>query len=115
EERHQWAERQLRSRVRFAPWALFTFISALDGTGVPRLLELAANVRESRRRRVSTGELNTILKRAMQTHVPPVVHNKRVKLFYATQAGVDPPTFVLFVNDPTIIHFSYRRFLERTI
>lgn len=115
EERRGWAERQLRSRIRFAPWALYTFISALDGEGVPHLLELANSVREARRQRVSTGELNALLKRAMQTHVPPVVHNKRVKLFYGTQAGVDPPTFVLFVNDPAIIHFSYRRFLERTI
>lgn len=115
EERRAWAERQLRSRVGFAPWALFAFISALDGRGVPELLQMAAAVRESRRQRVGTGELNALLKRAMQTHVPPVVHNKRVKLFYATQAAVDPPTFILFVNDPAIIHFSYRRFLERTI
>ncbi|MGK2965200.1 MAG: ribosome biogenesis GTPase Der [Tepidiformaceae bacterium] len=114
-ERKAWAERQLRSRVRFAPWALFAFVSALEGRGVNELLKFAVQVRESRRLRISTGELNALLKKAMATHVPPVVHNKRVKMFYATQAGVDPPTFILFVNDPSIIHFSYRRFLERTI
>lgn len=114
-DRRNWSERQLQSRLRFSPWALFTFMSALENRGIAEVLTLAAQVRESRRLRVPTPELNALLKKAMQTHVPPVVHSKRVKLFYATQAGVDPPTFILFVNDPSIIHFSYRRFLERTI
>jgi GTP-binding protein len=114
-ERQAWAERQMHSRLRFLPWALVTFVSALEGRGIDRLLELAVEAREARRRRVPTPELNALLKKAMATHVPPVVHNKRLKLFYATQAGIEPPTFVLFVNDPTIIHFTYRRFLERTI
>jgi GTP-binding protein len=47
--------------------------------------------------------------------MPPLVHNKRFKLYYATQAAVDPPTFVLFVNDPALVHFSYRRYLERAL
>ncbi|MEX2080207.1 MAG: ribosome biogenesis GTPase Der [Dehalococcoidia bacterium] len=115
DERKEWLERQMSGRLRFVPWAMIAFISALEGRGIAHLLALAAQAREARRRRVSTGDLNGALKRALQTHVPPLVHNKRVKLFYATQAGVDPPTFVLFVNDPKIIHFSYRRFLEKTL
>ena len=58
---------------------------------------------------------NGTLTRAMREHVPPLVRNKRFKLYYATQAGVDPPTFILFVNDPALVHFSYKRYLERAL
>ncbi len=109
------AESQLRSRMQFVPWAMVHFISALEGKGLDRLLELAAEVREARRRRIPTADLNGTLNRAIRSHVPPLVHNKRFKLFYATQAGVDPPTFVLFANDPALVHFSYRRYLERAL
>lgn len=114
-ERRDWADRQMRGRVRFAPWALVQFISALKGNGLEELLKLAVDVRDARRRRVPTPELNSLLKKAIQSHSPPVVHSKRLKLLYATQASIEPPTFVLFVNDPKIVHFSYRRYLERTI
>lgn len=114
-ERRIWAERQMKGRIAFVPWAMVTFISALDGRGLDRLLELAAQAREARRRRIATGELNSILRKAFMKHGPAVVRHKRLKLLYATQAGIEPPTFVLFVNDPTIVHFSYRRYLERAI
>jgi GTP-binding protein len=114
-ERREWAERQMKGRLQFVPWALVTFISAMEGKGLDRLLELAGHVREARRRRVQTPELNALLTKAMREHVPPLVHNRRFKLFYATQAAIDPPTFVLFVNDPALVHFSYRRYLERAI
>ncbi|OAI39939.1 hypothetical protein AYO38_01185 [bacterium SCGC AG-212-C10] len=115
EERRGWSERQMKSRMQFVPWALVTFISALEGRGLPRLLELSAEARTARRRRIPTPELNSILKKAIAAHMPPVVHSKRFKLLYATQAGIEPPTFVLFVNDPQIVHFSYKRYLERAI
>ncbi len=111
----EWAERQMRGKVKFVPWAMVTFISALEGRGLGQLLRLAREAREARRRRLTTGELNALLAKAMREHVPPLVHNKRFKLYYATQAGIDPPTFVLFVNDPALVHFSYRRYLERAI
>ena len=111
----EWAERQLRGRVKFVPWAMFTFISAKERRGLPELLKLAATIRESRRRRLTTPELNATLAKALRDHVPPLVHNRRFKLLYATQVAVDPPTFVLFVNDPELLHFSYRRYLERAI
>lgn len=79
------------------------------------MLNLAKEAREARRRRIPTGELNALFKRAVSKHVPPVVHHKRLKVLYATQAAIDPPTFVVFVNDPAIVHFSYRRYLEREI
>ena len=115
EERRAWAESQMRGRVKFAPWAMVTFISALEGKGTDDLLKLAQDAREARRRRLSTGELNSALKKAIREHVPPLVQNKRFKLLYATQAGIDPPTFILFVNDPKLVHFSYRRYLERRL
>jgi GTP-binding protein len=105
----------MKGRMQFAPWAMVTRISALEGKGLDALLELAAQAREARRRRVPTPELNALLGRALREHVPPLVRNKRFKLLYATQAGIDPPAFVLFVNDPSLVHFSYRRYLERTL
>jgi GTP-binding protein len=115
EERRTWSERQMNTRLQFVPWALVAFISALELRGLDRLLALAATVRESRRRRVPTPELNALLTKAIREHVPPLVHNRRFKLLYATQASIDPPTFILFVNDPALVHFSYRRYLERAI
>lgn len=115
EDRRDWAERQMRGKIRFVPWALVTYISALESRGLPELLRLAKTAREARRRRISTPDLNALLTKAIREHVPPLVHNKRFKLFYATQADVDPPTFILFVNDPALVHFSYRRYLERAI
>jgi GTP-binding protein len=114
-ERRAWAEKQMRGRMSFAPWAMVTFISALEGRGLDRLLKLAVEVREARRRRIPTGELNGVLRKAFMKHGPAVVRHKRLKLLYATQASVDPPSFILFVNDPAIVHFSYRRYLERAI
>jgi len=104
-----------RRKLGLAPWAPVAFGSAPTGRGVDDLLRLAAEARAARRRRVPTGELNVLLRSAFRKHAPPVFHHKRLKLFYAPQAGVDPPTFVLFVNDPDLVHFSYRRYLERTI
>ncbi len=115
EARRAWADAQMRGRVKFAPWAMVTFISALEGKGIGELLELVQEAREARRRRLSTAELNSLLNKAIREHVPPLVRNKRFKLFYATQADIDPPVFILFVNDPKLVHFSYRRYLERSI
>jgi GTP-binding protein len=92
-----------------------TFISAKEARGTSELLKLAQDAREARRTRLSTAELNSALKRAIREHVPPLVQNKRFKLLYATQAGIDPPTFIMFVNDPKLVHFSYRRYLERRL
>jgi GTP-binding protein len=111
----EWADRQMAGRLQFAPWAMVAMISALEGKGLDRLLKAAVDAREARRRRVPTPELNAVLSKALREHMPPLVRNKRFKLLYATQAGIDPPAFILFVNDPTLVHFSYRRYLERTL
>jgi GTPase len=114
-ERREWSERQMKGRMQFAPWAVVTYISALEGRGLDDLLKLAVQVRDARRRRMSTGDLNAALTKAFREHVPPLVRNKRFKLLYATQGSVEPPTFILFVNDPSLVHFSYKRYLERAI
>lgn len=106
---------RIDSRYRFAPWAPVHFTSALTGDGIPDLLQLAVHVDEVRRRRVQTSELNRVLQRAFVTNSPRSVGRRRLKLLYVTQAEVQPPTFVFFVNDPELLHFAYRRYLENRI
>ncbi len=102
-------------RYKFAPWAPVMFTSAQTGEGVQDLLELCAHVAEVRERRVQTGELNRLIHRAMAEHGPPTIRHKKLKVMYVTQAAVSPPTFVFFVNDPELVHFSYGRFLENQL
>lgn len=102
-------------RYKFAPWAPVLFTSALTGEGVQDLLELCVHVAEVRQRRVQTSELNRVIHRAMAEHGPPTIRHKKLKVMYVTQAEVAPPTFVFFVNDPELVHFSYGRFLENRL
>lgn len=113
-DRHGFA-RRVDQRYHFVPWAPVQFTSALTGEGIRELLELAVHIDQVRRRRVQTSELNLVVHRAMADHGPPAVHGKRLKVMYATQAETEPPTFVFFVNDPKLLHFSYRRFLENRL
>src|SRR5215210_311682 len=73
------------------------------------------DISRERRKRISTGELNRVLRAASERQTPPVVRGRRPKIFYGTQAGVAPPTFVFFANDAALIHFSYRRYLENRL
>lgn len=107
--------RVLRYRTRFVPWAPILFISAKERQGLDAMLDAVLAVGEQRERRVSTGELNQLLRRAITAHQPPSVNGRRIKLLYATQAEVKPPTFVFFVNDASLLHFGYRRYLENKI
>jgi GTPase len=102
-------------RYKFVPWAPVMFTSAVTREGIPDLLQLAVHIHQVRQRRVQTSELNRAVHRAVAEHGPPVVGNKRLRVMYVTQAEVEPPTFVLFVNDPELVHFSYRRYLENRI
>lgn len=107
--------RQVDHRYRFVPWAPVMFTSAVSGEGVRDLLELTVHIASVRERRIRTSELNRTVQRAMIAHGPPTIRHRRLKVLYATQAEVSPPTFVLFVNDPALVHFSYRRYLENQI
>ena len=110
------AERRLRWQLKFASWISIRFISAKDGTGVDDVLAEAVRIGEERQRRVETGALNQALRRAIAEKPPPTPSKgKRIKLLYATQAEVDPPTFVLFLNDASEVHFSYRRYVENVV
>jgi GTP-binding protein len=107
--------RSVDQRYKFVPWAPVMFTSAVTGEGVRDVLELAVHVAAVRERRVKTSELNRVIQKALTSHGPPTIRHRKLKVLYATQAEVSPPTFVLFVNDPALVHFSYRRYLENQI
>ena len=110
----QWLKR-LRRDAPYLAWADIVFASALSGQRVERILREALRVAEERFRRVPTGELNRLVMDAVRAHPPSHVRNRLPKILYATQVSVAPPTFVAFVNDPSIVHFSYKRYLENRI
>jgi GTP-binding protein len=105
----------IRSEVPFLDFAPVVSISAKTGQRVGRVLELAIDIWGERRKRIPTGELNRVVRAATERQVPPIVRGRRPKIFYATQVGVAPPTFVFFANDAAAIHFSYRRYLENRL
>ncbi|MBN1661029.1 MAG: ribosome biogenesis GTPase Der [Anaerolineae bacterium] len=107
--------RQIRADLRFLDYVPVLFISALSGQRVNKVLPLALQVYQERLVRIPTAELNRLVEEATVRHPPPHKAGKRPKFLYATQASVDPPTFVFFVNDPQILHFSYERYLENQI
>ncbi len=107
--------KQIRADLRFLDYVPVFFISALTGQRVQKLLPLAFQVYRERLVRIPTGELNRLVEDATIRHAPPHKAGKRLKFLYATQASVDPPTFVFFVNDTRLVHFSYERFLENQI
>jgi GTP-binding protein len=108
-------ERVVRHRMRFAPWAPLCFISAKEGMGIDGLLAEALKVGEERRKRISTGELNAVVQRAIGERGPPSVGGRKLKVLYCTQVQAAPPTFVFFVNDASLLHFSYRRYIENRL
>jgi GTP-binding protein len=110
----QWLK-TLRREAPYLAWADIVFASALTGQRVERILREARRVAEERYRRVPTADLNRVVTEATRAHPPSHVRNRLPKVYYATQASVAPPTFVIFVNDPELIHFSYRRYLENRI
>jgi GTP-binding protein len=115
ERRANYWSNQLRSEFRFVPHAPVVTISALTGEGVAKVLPAALEVVGQRRVRVPTNELNRVLREAFLRRPPPSFHGKRLNLKYATQAAAETPTFVLFVNDVNLLHFSYRRYLENRL
>lgn len=107
--------RKLKEVLSFIPYAEYLFISAQTGQRLGKLFDLLDMVRENQTLRVSTGVLNEIMTEAVAMQQPPSDKGKRLKLYYITQASVKPPTFVVFVNDKELMHFSYTRYLENQI
>ena len=105
----------VRQVLSFMPYAEIVFISAKTGQRVPKLFETIDEVYENHCMRVGTGVLNEIMARAVSMQQPPTDKGKRLKLYYITQASVKPPTFVIFVNDKEMMHFSYTRYIENQI
>ena len=106
---------KIRNTLAYMPYAELLFISAKTGQRVPKLFETIDMVIENQTLRIQTGVLNEILTEAVALQQPPSDKGKRLKIFYMTQVSVKPPTFVIFVNDKELMHFSYVRYLENKI
>jgi GTPase len=106
---------RLREEAKFLSYAPVITISALTGQRVPRIFQLVNTVYTQYAARVATGQVNRILAQAMEDNEPSLHRGRRIKFYYATQVSSRPPTFVLFVNYPDAVHFSYRRYLLNRI
>ena len=106
---------EIRQGLSYMPYAPLLFISAKTGQRVDKLYELINYVNEQAALRITTGMLNSVLADATARVQPPTDKGRRLKIFYATQAGVKPPHFIFFCNDARLFHFSYQRYLENQI
>jgi GTP-binding protein len=107
--------KKIREKLSYMPYAELIFLSAKTGQRLPKLFDVIDAVIENCALRVQTGVLNEILTEAMAMKQPPSDKGKRLRIYYITQASVKPPTFVLFINDKKLTHFSYTRYLENQI
>lgn len=107
--------KDIDSELSYMSYAPKVFISAKTGQRVPKMIDMIKTVREDNALRISTGVLNDVLIEAMAIQQPPSDKGRQLRIFYITQASVKPPTFVLFVNDRQLMHFSYRRYIENQL
>jgi GTP-binding protein len=107
--------RRVRAELNFMDYVPILFISALTGKRVGEVLKTALQVQEERLVRIPTSQLNRLVRQAVERHYPRSKSGKRLKIFYASQVAVDPPTFVFHVNNPDLLHFTYARYLENQI
>lgn len=108
---NRYTER-IRQELGFMQYAPLVFTSALTGRRVPRVLDVVDFVAEQHAKRINTAHVNSLIREAAMQNPPPADKARRLKILYATQGGVKPPRFVLFVNDSELMHFSYLRYLE---
>ena len=106
---------EIRNKLSYMPYAELLFISAQTGQRLPKLFETIDAVIENHSLRIATGVLNEIMSEAVAMQQPPSDKGKRLKIYYMTQVSVKPPTFVMFVNDVALTHFSYTRYIENRI
>lgn len=107
--------KEIREKLSFMSYAPILFISAKTGQRVHRIMELVNYVSNQHSMRISTGMLNEVIGEAVLLNQPPADKGKRLNILYGTQASVKPPTFILFVNDINLMHFSYQRYIENQI
>ncbi len=105
----------IRAQFRFMAYAPVLYLSAKFGQGVAQILPQAGRIYQERQKRLPTAQVNNVIQQAIAGHNLPRIGRKRLKILYVTQTEVSPPTFVFFVNDAKIIHFSYQRFLENKL
>ena len=108
-------EKEIRKTLAYMPYAEIMYVSAHTGQRLSKLYDMIDMVMENQTLRVATGVLNEIMAEAVAMQQPPSDKGKRLKLYYITQVSVKPPTFVIFVNDKELMHFSYTRYLENKI
>ncbi|MCM1990899.1 ribosome biogenesis GTPase Der [Oceanirhabdus seepicola] len=108
-------KKDIQQDLKFAPYVKFLFISALTGQRANKVMKVVKECYESYNKRISTGVINEVVSQAVLMNEPPIVSNNRLKIYYATQVATKPPTFVFFVNNPQLLHFSYRRYLENQL
>ncbi|MEE8619005.1 MAG: ribosome biogenesis GTPase Der, partial [Dehalococcoidales bacterium] len=107
--------RYIRSQLKFMAYAPVLYISAKFGQGVNKIMPQVSQIYQERLKRLSTAVVNNVVQQAVAAHNLPRIGGKQLKILYATQAEVNPPTFVFFVNDTKLIHFSYQRYLENKL
>jgi len=107
--------RYIKSQLKFVTYAPVVYVSAKLGQGVKKVIPEVLRVYQERFKRLATAEVNEVIQRAVKAHILPRVGSKQLKIRYATQAEVNPPTFVFFVNDTKLVHFSYQRYLENNL
>jgi GTP-binding protein len=107
--------RCIRANFKFLRHAPILYTSAQNGSGISDVIPQALNIYHERLKRIGTGELNSTVQQVLAKHTPPHKGNRILKFLYVTQAEVNPPTFVFFVNDVTLMHFSYQRYLENQL
>jgi len=107
--------RYIRRQLKFMPYAPVLYVSAKFGQGVSEIMPQATQVYQERLKRLPTTMVNSVVQQAVAAHTLPRIGSKQLKILYATQAEVNPPTFVFFVNDAKLIHFSYQRYLENKL
>ncbi|CAI83403.1 ribosome biogenesis GTPase Der [Dehalococcoides mccartyi] len=105
----------IQSRFKFLDYAPILFVSGKTGRGVDAIIPMALKVQEERSKRIPTAKVNSVVTEALSAHTPPRQGKVQLKIFYATQAETNPPSFVFFVNNPKLVHFSYERFIENRL
>ncbi|EQB86927.1 GTP-binding protein [Clostridium punense] len=106
---------EIAKGLSFMSYAPYLYISALTGQRVNKVLTMARECYDNYSKRIATGVLNDVISRAVLMKEPPIVALRRLKIFYVTQVDTKPPTFIFFVNDPNLLHFSYQRYLENQL
>jgi GTP-binding protein len=106
---------EMRSKLKFMPYAPILYTSAIDGMGIEAVLEVAKKIYKERNKRIATPLLNNTIRDAVAAHSAPSRRGKKLNILYVTQADINPPTFVFSVNDAALLHFSYQRYMENQL